>query len=517
MPALTLASPILSGHAVKDTAHFLTRNRLLPILQLCHDIVEYILLLAAGLERSTRSLRRSTISYSQTCHDWRLIALSVKPLWSRLVDFENRPLEWNEEMLSRSNPLPIRLSFHSHYARNMTALRAQLEHLHRVQTYSIGCCESNWGELTEGLKRPAPQIRSLYIICYRTDYASNSAPILLPASLFANYAPRLSHLELRECLPDFYAPVLASLTSLRIIDVELLNAPTAFQWLEHLTRMPNLTMLLLEGAIRSSRDDHPSTPPAKSRRFPLISDLYLDAPLQDVGVLLQNLPVRLGSRWSVTCVHSQTGPDLDAVMRKFATGISTLYEPDDPCPLLLAAHDSDIYLRSEIYTAAESLCPAGFSVNFRLPRSSFWDALFPAVAAHLADVMQRVSALELHLPYVHPAVLPCLHRGLQIDTLVKFSSTMTHYLLPKLQSPLPSTGAIPLPALRTIIFTDDKSMWGANYRALLDFLRWRAMMGTPVERIYFVDCLVLDDTMEELAGMGVVVVNDEGVARWQNL
>ena len=515
MPSLVLPKPTQSGHAIKDAAQFRMRNRLLPVLQLCPDVIEYILILAAELERSTRSLRRSTISYSQTCHDWRVISLSVKRLWSRLVDFENWPLEWNEEMLRRSNPLPIRMSFHSHYARDLTALRAQLDHLDRVQTYSIGCSESNWSELVEGLKRPAPQMRSLYIICYRTHYTSNSAPILLPASLFAGYAPRLSHLELRECLPDFHAPVLASLTSLRIIDIELRSAPTILQWLEYLTRMPNLTVLLLEGAIRSSRD-HASLPAANSHRFPLIADLHLDAPLQEVSALLQNLPMRSGACWSVRCVNSQMGPDLDAVMRKFATGISTLYKPDDPCPLLLAAHESDIYLRSEIYTT-ERLCPVGFFLNFHLPRSGFWDALFPAIASQLADVMPRVSSLELHLPYVHPAILPCLHRGSQVDTLVKFSGTMTHYLLPELQSSLPSTGAITLPALRTIIFTDDNSMWGANYRALVQFLRWRATMGAPIEKIHFVDCLALEGTQQELEGMGIDVVSDVGAARWQNL
>ena len=515
MPSLILSNSTHSGHAVKDAAQFRMRNRLLPILRLCPDIVEYILILAAELERSPRSLRRSTISYSQTCHDWRIIALSVKRLWSRLVDFENRPLEWNEEMLRRSNPLPIRLSFHSQYARNMTVLRAQLDYLDRVQTYSIGCSESNWSELVEGLKRPAPQIRSLYIICYRTHYTANSAPILLPASLFAGYAPRLSHLELRECLPDFHAPVLASLTSLRIVDIELRSAPTVSQWLEYLTQMPNLTALLLEGAIRSSRD-YPSIPPTNFRRFPLIADLHLDAPLQEISALLQNLTIRSGSCWFVRCVNSQTGPDLEAVVKKFATGIATLYKPDDPCPLLLAAHGSDIYLRSEIYTT-EALCPVGLFVNFHLPRSSFWDALFPAVASQLADVMPRVSSLQLHLPHVHPAILPCLHRGLQIDTLVKFSSTMTLHLLPELQSPLPSTRGIPLPALTTMTFTDDRSMWGANYRALLQFLEWRAMVGAPIERIHFVDCLVLESTMQELADMGIHVVSDIGGARWQNL
>ena len=75
------------------------------------------------------------------------------------------------------------MAFHSHYARDLTALRAQLDHLDRVQTNSIGCSESNWSELVEGLKRLAPQMRSLYIICYRTHHISHSAPILLPASL----------------------------------------------------------------------------------------------------------------------------------------------------------------------------------------------------------------------------------------------------------------------------------------------------------------------------------------------
>jgi hypothetical protein len=210
------------------------------------------------------------------------------------------------------------------------------------------------------------------------------------------------------------------------------------------------------------------------------------------------------------------GPDLDAIMRIVMAGVSTPYLPDEPCPLLLAAWDSYIYLRSEVYTN-DGLHPIRFNVNFELPHFSLWDALFPAVASQLADSMPTFSSLELHLPYVHPSILPCLHRASQLETLIKFSGTMTRYLLPELQTTSPTTGEVPLPALKSIIFTDDKSMWGANYQALLRFLRWRAMMGAPIERITFVDCLVLEDTIHELEGLGVNVLGYEGAVRWQNL
>ena len=42
-------------------------------------------------------------------------------------------------------------------------------------------------------------------------------------------------------------------------------------------------------------------------------------------------------------------------------------------------------------------------------------------------------------------------------------------------------------------------------------------MGAPIEKIHFVDCSVLEDTVQELVGMGIDVVSDVGAARWQNL
>ncbi|KAF8968580.1 hypothetical protein BDZ97DRAFT_1969721 [Flammula alnicola] len=578
MPAILLPTPIHSTIAsrpkssiqvTKDVVRLRRQNRLRPVLQLCHDVVEYIFLLGASLEHNSRSVRRTIISYSQTCHDWRTVALATKPLWTQLIDFERRSLEWNDEMLRRSHPLPFHLTFQFSAARQRDPRRlsAQQDYIDRFQSYSIVCPEAYWNDLLQGLESPAPNIETLRIARSRTLTPTNPIPTPLPASLFAGYAPKLRRLEMAECMVDFRAPVLRALTSLHVADLHLENAPSPEQWLYYLTLMPSLTELFLEGAMISSgptRREGLSTDPDIDDRLPMISILQLDAATDDIGMMLAHLPMPPRPKWSLLCADARPGRALDEVMQVFERGVGVRgrgaylndnmnldLEPDDEdddgCTLTLAARDKDVYIhsqpapdfRSHTY-GSHHAAPNPFSiyVNLHLADADrhHWDTLFPSAMAALGGTISRVTALEMNMPYVPAdALLPVLRRAERVERLVRLSGAMTKALLPLLQAPSspshsPSSHTedhsaplpLPLPSLKTLTFTDERAMWGQSYLALVAFLRWRKAQGVSIRDVYFGSCcVVLEEKKGEMAKLGVRVegggTGEGAPVRWWNM
>ncbi|KAF9553361.1 hypothetical protein CPC08DRAFT_234256 [Agrocybe pediades] len=528
MPSAVFTSPrqLVSKYVsskpltTKDAVHRTARNRLLPVLRLCSDVLEYLFLVAAAMEHSPASLRRSVMAYSQTCHDWRIIALSSKRLWTRMVDFEDASRSWNEEMLRRSYPLSIQLSYQADFSRGASSLAFQLEQLPRIRTYSLGCQDTDWDVLVSMLTRPAPVLEELYITCYRTFGHNILTTPILPWSLFDGTAPKLRRVEMKECIIDLRSPLLRTLTALRVIDLSYDNAPTASQWVRHLRNMPSLKELYLQGAILPTRFHSSIDKSSDDNPMPLIDNLNIEAPLTDVALLVRNLPKPTKSQWTLTCSNASPGSDLEQVMDVLSSSIISINQHDSAglAHLLLAARETDIFLRSEMPSTnpQESEPEIGISVSFHTPSFHLWETLFPAVASVLNTIMPKITSLEMILPTINPSLLSLLQRATALTTLVKLSSKMTRDLIPQLQISLPS-GEIALPALESIVFTDDKSMWGWNYQSFLGYLRWRAQNKLPIRNVYFVGCLILEEVANELMDLGVTVHgNLEGV-RWQNL
>jgi len=513
-----LAKPVLSKPTTtKDAVHRTACNRLLPVLQLCPDVLEYLFLVAAGMEQTATSLRRSVMSYSQTCHDWRLVALSAKRLWALLVDFEDGSTRWNEEMLQRSYPLPIRLSYNADFSRGMTSLGLQLDQLPRIQTYSLGCQDTDWDALVSMLSRPAPILEDLYITCYRTFGHNISTSPIFPWSLFKGHAPKLRRVEMKECIIDLRSPLLRSLTALRVIDLSYDNAPTATQWVRNLRNMPLLQELYLQGAILPTRF-HSSLDISDLDQdaMPLITDLNIEAPLSDIALLVRHIPVPPKRHWTLTCSNASPGPDLEKVMEVLSSAIISIRAlSDSACHLLLAAREAHIFLSCEMPNNSHP-SELGICIDFHTPSFHLWETLFPAIALELGYSMPNITSLEMVLPTFNPSLLQLLRRAIALTTFVKLSPKMTRDLIPQLQSFLPS-GGIPLPALETIVFTDDKSMWGWNYQSFLGFLRWRSENGAPIRDVYFVGCLILEEVAKELMELGVIIHGDSEGLRWQNL
>jgi len=497
-------------------------NRRLPILRIYPDLLEYIFILCANLEKTIQQRRRTVISYSQTCHDWRTVAISAKPLWSGLVDFEGNSKAWNNELLRRSYPFPIVVGSISYARRDSHTISAELAHLERIRIYRIGFEASSWSVLVEGLQKPAPHIEYLNI-----NHINHSAidSFILPSTLFAGDAPHLKRLEMTECLIDFRAPVLRSLTTLSVENLNTLIAPTALEWLEHLSRLPLLASLRLGSSMRPQ--DHSSLSISEQRtdqvKLSLLSTLNLDASLHDTHTFIKGLNFPDSCSLMVRCSECYPGPELDTVLSAYLCRLDYGHhlQPEN-CPFSIYARRSTLSIWNELSLFDPSdnphaakpptLCLDLYMDSFEF---GFWDSLLTPVLFILRAAFSKFTSLELQLPDIHQALFPCLARATKLTRLANVSAIMTKKLLSQFIQP--SGFVVPLPALHTIVFTNDESMWGAPYRAFVSFLIWRQTVGYPITRVSFRQCLVLDDTILSLESLGVQVDCDLEGTRWQRL
>ena len=493
------------------------RNRRLPIFRIYHDLLEYIFLLSVNFEfEDIRILHRlgqwAVLSYSQTCHDWRIVAMSIKSLWAGLVDFEINSEAWNKELLRRSYPFPIEVGSTTHMLRHSSVVSAELVHLERIRIYQVGFDISTWDILVEGLQQPAPCIEYLGITKYYNYLATDS--FILPSNLFAGDAPRLKRLDMSQCLVDFNAPVLRSLTTLSVGFLNESIAPTPLEWLENLSHLPSLTSLGILNAMRSQSNSMSGT---KQVELSLLSTLNLDASLHDTRILIDGLKYPVSCALIMTCHECYPGPDLDIVLTAYLHGLNYAHHlQSDNCLFYIDARRSGVFIwngPSGSYTA--DLEAPRLLLDLMIQFES-WETLLGPVLLVLGEAFSNFTSLDLRLPAMYPGLLPCLFRATRLTRLNNVSAMMTKNLLSQIKIVHPS-GCIPLPALRTIMFTNDESMWGAPYQAFVSFLTWRRMVGYPISRVLFQHCMVFSDTVVELESLGVQVDCDYEGSRWQRL
>ena len=491
-------------------------NRLLPILRIYPDLLEYIFLLGASFEFDDPILhrQRAILSYSQTCHDWRIVAISIRSLWAGLVDFEVNSEAWNKELLRRSYPFPFVVGSTAYNFRHPHVISAELMHLERIRIYRVGFDISTWDILVDRLQQPAPRIE--YLSINNTNQRATDS-LIFPSDLFAGDAPRLKRLDITQCLIDFQAPVLRSLTALSVEFYNASNAPTPLEWLENLTHLPSLTSLRLLNSMRSQGHSMRGT---KQVELSFLSTLNLDASLHDIRIFIDGLKFPDSCGLIIICYECHPGPDLDIVLTAYLHGLNYAYHlRPESCPFFINAHRSNLFVWNRLsilqgsHTADLETPTLFLNLN---PGSETWETLLGPVLHILGEAFSNFTSLELQLPATHPGLLPCLFRATKLTRFNNVSPTMTKNLLSQIQI-MQSSGRIPLPELHTIVFTDDESMWGAPYQVFVSFLTWRRIIGYPITRVLFRKCLVLNDRVLELESLGVQVDCDSEGSRWQRL
>lgn len=523
MPSLlihhcTTFSTTPSSNSIVIKKQYRESNRLLPILKIYSDLLEYIFLLGVSSEDTIQQRQHAIFSYSQTCHDWRVVAMSLKSLWATLVDFEVNSEAWNRELLRRSYPSPIVVGSTAYMHRYSRVISAELMHLERMRIYRVGFDTSAWDILVERLQQPAPHIEYLNL---NHVYIHSVDSFILPSTLFAGHAPHLKRLEMTQCLVDFEAPVLRSLTTLSVEYLSVSVAPTPLEWLEHLNHLPSLTSLRLTNSMRSQGH---YTLRTDQVQLSLLSGLNLDARLHDMHIFIDGLNFPVSCALTVSCSKCYPGPELDIVLLAYLRRLNYAHDlRPESCPFLIHARSSELIISNNSpgdshSNTAEHEPPTLFlnlclDINFGF---ELWESFLTPILSILGEAFSSFTSLNIHLPAAHPGLLPYLIRATRLTQLTNVSATTTKNLLSKIKI-IQSSQFVPLPALRTIVFVDDESMWGAPYQAFVSFLTWRRNIGYPITRVLFRRCMVLYDTAQDLGLLGVQVDCDLEGLRWQQL
>jgi hypothetical protein len=512
------STPPIIPITIKDV--YRENNRLLPILRIYPDLLERIFLLGVDFEHTLQQRRRAIFSYSQTCHDWRVVAISIRSLWAALIDFEVNAEALNRELLRRSHPSPIVVGSEStaYALRYFRVISAELMHLERIRIYQVGFDTSAWDILVERLQQPAPRLEYLNL------NHINSRPtesFILPSTLFAGDAPRLKRLKVTQCLVDFESPVLRSLTTLSVEYLNASTAPTPSEWLKHLSHLPSLTSLRIANSMCPQGHYTLGT---EQVNLPFLSALNVEADLHDIRIFIDglNFPVTCGL--ILSCSECYPGPELDTVLLAYLYRLNYAHNlrPEN-CPFLIHAQRSRLFIWNAPSDDSDfhitKLEPPILCLNLYLNLDfgfEIWKSLLTPVLYILGEAFTSFTSLNLQLPTSHPGLLPCLFRATRLTQLTNVSAVTTRKLLSEMQI-IHSSRFIPLPALHTILFTDAESMWGASYRAFVSFLAWRRKIGYPITRVLFRHCMVLDDTVVSLGLLGVQVDCDSEGSRWQRL
>ena len=329
-----------------------------------------------------------------------------------------------------------------------------------------------------------------------------------------------------QCLVDFQAPVLRSLTTLSVEYPNASIAPTPSEWLEHLSRLPSLTSLRLKNSMRSQGHSafSISAPETNQVQLSLLSALDLDASLDNISVLISGLKFPAFCGLIINCSKCYPGPELEIVLSAYLYRLDYAHHllPEN-CPFLIYARRSTISIRNEQSLLDPSSdefytdIPPTLRLDLHSGNFELWESLLTPVLYRLREAFSKFTSLEVQLPpTIYSELLPCLVRATKLTQLTKVSATMTKKLLSQIQIVQPSD-VIPLPALHTIVFIDDESMWGVPYQTFVSFLLWRRSVGHPITRVLFRQCMVLYDTVIGLGVHDVQVDCDSAGSRWQRL
>ena len=531
MPRAHNVLPIISAskRTSRDLESRRRHNSRLPVSKLFPDLLEPLFILAS-IDPNEQWTSFTALSISQVCHSWRFIALSLPILWANLVEFEERSESWNVEMLRRSDTYPIDLSRRDFVPRAENIISKELDHLARLRTYRVMFDSTAQETLITKLSNEAPQLVHLDL-----SYSGPSVGgrLEFPSSLLGDDAPLLRQLELTRCTIDLSSPLLINLSTLSIRNVNMAIAPTLSQWISALRRMPGLTTLSIQDSFSPLPQTlvHPS--PSKSPvELPYLSELYLDGHISNVALLLRDLAFPKNCGMMLSCTEAEPGPLFEIVRDAFSQRINQAR------PSNHNIHSLFIYAKGTSLSISNE--PNEYETTRRLPEEpnpylyldlhsasnpNGWAELLPPLLSAMDDTFSTVTSLELQLPAIPRALMFSLAKAIRLTTLMNLSGAMSKKLLAVLQKPypLPLNGGIEiaptflLPALHTILFTEDSSMWGPAYRVFQSFLRWRRNGDAPLKRIVFRKCSVLRDTMERLEWDGVEVDYDSQGVRWQTM
>ncbi|KAI0043344.1 hypothetical protein FA95DRAFT_1609462 [Auriscalpium vulgare] len=204
------------------------------------------------LQDRTAGLKWSSVTH--VCQRWRQIAFENPHLWRHIV-FPTSSEHLLDEFLLRSQRIPLVVSWVWDNSKRFIPLPSTalaLKTLDRVERVSIVNFGGNVYDLSGLLVTPAPLLEAVEV-----GFWYDSQPIRLPSALFADHAPRLRYISLRNVAPFPWSSPFPGIVSLKLKGPSL-TPQSVSELLSSLRSMPLLEVLELERCLPVFSQDVPA-------------------------------------------------------------------------------------------------------------------------------------------------------------------------------------------------------------------------------------------------------------------
>ena len=274
------------------------------------------------------------IHISHVCHQWREIALNQPFLWSH-DDYTTLCSAGAAERLMRAQSVPLYLEARVpaptvsavQFRTFSTELQARVP---RIRHLSINAQAYHLYDTLEPLASPAPILE--YLSLFNSAVSRNRGEeIFIPYTLFNGSTPRLSYLELRNCVISWKSPLLKGLKFLKIFTPPDLARPNLTVWLDSLNEMPQLKELTLHSAF-----PYPPPLPFDVERTVTLSSLtHLDfsACVGDCVVALAHLDLPALTCLCLTVIFDHIRANVSDIQRVLPYVVRHAHGPQDNQPL----------------------------------------------------------------------------------------------------------------------------------------------------------------------------------------
>ncbi|KAF9480802.1 hypothetical protein BDN70DRAFT_877119 [Pholiota conissans] len=354
------------------------RNSLSPICRIPDEILSEIYLLAKGSAYCGEDYLKDPFGwvrrFTHVCRHLRYFALNSPHLWSK-GPWPLHNLEFLQEMLRRSNNIPLTIKVNLALSRNRTSgLKVLLEHNRRIKHLAVYMSLRDWEDL-DVFPMLAPQLEHLSLSCRDARYS----PIFALDDVFLT--PTLRHLSLNGFSVnwDSQSPLgrgLISLTLRRLSD----PLPTWNQIYNALHEMPNLEVLDLQDAFQAEEASSSWDLPALNLHS-LRKLVIGKCSVRDVEYFLSRVTFPSTAKVIITrCSNASftdMRDDLPAFLARITQSISDATNPNVFRTLIIkdrqrhfACDDVCVRLFTETLDDQEMLCNA--NVHPQLELDLFW-------------------------------------------------------------------------------------------------------------------------------------------------
>lgn len=304
-------------------------TRISPIYKLNPDLLGYIIYLCSAedgnpVHYSRRILQNAARFSAQVDKRWRLLSLQNKATWLGPVLDWFSPPKWVAEVLRRSEPLPLDVII-PFDAANMSPLVVSMAlfHLSRIRRLELTLMDNTWWYITQSnqLRTQAPMLQKLILDIRSGNELKRRFHNVGPVSMFGGHAPRLQHLQVRNCSLNLTQLASSALRVLVIEDVhcipisELLNTLRQMKCLESL----QLVLPVEHPAIQNDNVYLPSAFLSDVHLLNLV-ELKVSASLSTCAKLLHSLVLPTTCDLVIDAQHThryQDGQDLVTIISCF--------------------------------------------------------------------------------------------------------------------------------------------------------------------------------------------------------